>query len=234
MQLPAGAAFWQGDALPALVLDLSSGGARVLVPWPLDGGRSFALDAPRAVALLSLVDVGAVPGVVRWVKNDEAGLLVGFEFIDLTAAHMIGFMRHITDSPAWVRDDQEEGARVISAATRTVVGALRRVRPSLRAEPRLDTRGFAALTLAGRSTRVNIDDLSFSGCRIRMSGTVEIAVGDSVQIDLIDPPRGAPSTHPASVDASRPATVRWVERRGTSLLAGLHFEPATAPQRVHR
>ena len=234
VQLRAGAAFWQRDALPALVLDLSSGGARVLVPWPLDGDRSFALDAPRAVSLLSIVDVGSVPGVVRWVKNDEAGLLVGFEFIELTAAHMIGFMRHITDSHEWVRDDQEEGARVFSAAARTVVGASRRVRPSLRAEPRLATRGLAALTLAGRSTRVHIEDLSFSGCRIRMSGTVEIAVGDSVQIDLGDQPRGAPSTHAASVDASRPATVRWIEHRGTRLLAGLQFEPATAPQRVHR
>lgn len=213
------AGFWPGDDRLARVLDLSTGGARVLVPWTADGDRSFSLTAPRKDACLTIAEIGPVPGVMRWVTEVPQGLQVGFEFEHLSAAHTIGIVRLITESTAWVRGDREAGARVMGAARRTLVGAARRVEPSLRAEARLATRGLATLQHRGASSTVHLEDLSFGGCRIRTQGA--LAVGDHVTIDLSE-----------STAAPRAASVRWIERRGRRTIAGLKFELARAEEKV--
>lgn len=221
VELSARAGFWPGADRLARVLDLSTGGARVLVPWTADGDRAFALGAPRPAPQLVMDEVGAVPGVIRWVTEVPQGLQVGFEFVDVSAAHTIGIVRHITESPNWVRSDREDGARLLGAARRTIAGAARRVEPSLRSEARLATRGLATLHRRGASSVVHLEDLSFGGCRIRLQG--DLAVGDHVTIDLSD-----------STAAPRAASVRWVERRGRRRVAGLRFELARAEERVTR
>ena len=215
----ARAGFWPGSDRLAQVLDLSVGGARVLVPWTVDGGRAFALTAPRVVPHLTIAEVGDVPGVIRWVKEVPQGLLVGFEFADTSAAHTIGIVRHITNSPKWVRSDREEGARILGAARRTLVGTAQRVKPSLRSEARLTTRGLATLRNDKGESVVHLEDLSFGGCRIRTRGG--LAVGDHVMIGLSD-----------QATLPRAAAVRWVERRGRRQIAGLKFELARSEEKV--
>lgn len=219
VDVPAEAAFWHGVARVAMVLDLSAGGARVLVPWPPDGDRRFALAPPRAQKTLAMADVGAVPGVTRWVAEVDSGLMFGFEFTHPSAAHSIGIMRHITDSPDWVRHDREERARLVPALTRTVVGAVRRVRPNVRADARVGARGLAHLTHHDRNLEAHIEDVSFGGCRIRTRAPLE--TGDRVTIDIADLP-----------PAQRAASVRWVERRGARTIAGLQFEPVRAEEHL--
>ncbi|MFN4001722.1 glycosyltransferase [Microcella sp.] len=229
VQVRATAALWRGDARPARVVDLSSGGARVVVPWPVDGDRSFTLNAPRAQPQLEIVDVGAVPGVVRWASEEPSGLMVGFEFSNPTPTHMIGVMRHITDSPTWVRSDREDAARVWGAASRTLVGATQRVRPWQRSEPRLETRGIAVVSRGDEVERVHLEDLSFGGCRIRVSAGMTLVVGDSLLIDLSES-----HLDDSTIAAPRTATVRWIENRGARHIAGLKFEPVAASQKVTR
>jgi len=221
VSIAAAVGFWQGDPRSAWVLDLSAGGARLLVPWATNGDRSFAVAAPRAQKTLAIVDVGEVPGVTRWISEVPEGLVAGFEFTDPSASHMVGIMRHITESPTWVRGDREEGANLAVAATRTVVGAARRVRPSLRAEARIPTRGIAELTRDHSTTTVHLEDVSFGGCRIRTHE--DLHAGERVAIDLsyLQP-------------SSRPATVQWVERRGARTVAGLRFDLAQEDERVRQ
>ncbi len=219
VSIVARAGFWPSDERMARVLDLSTGGARVLVPWTADGDRTFALTAPRPAPHLSIDEVGAVPGLTRWVKEVPQGLQVGFEFSELSAAHTIGIVGLITESPDWVRNDREDGARVVGAARRTLAGAVRRVTPSLRSEARLATRGLATVHYGDEQETVHLEDLSFGGCRIRTRRG--LAVGDHVTIDLSD-----------SAAAPRAATVRWIDRRGRRVVAGLRFELARTEERV--
>jgi cellulose synthase (UDP-forming) len=215
----AAASFWLGEDRTAWVLDLSSVGARLLVPWEADGSREFAVQAPRQSPTLTMVDVGEITGATRWVSEVPEGLVVGFEFVDVSAAHMIGIVRHITDSPAWVRDSREENAVLVGAAARTVTGAARRVRPSLRSEARIPTRGIAELTRDQSTTTVHLEDLSYAGCRIRTRE--HLVTGERVTIALSD-------LRPTQ----SPATVQWTERRGAREVAGLRFDPAPGEEPV--
>ena len=210
VRLAAYAGLWEGEPQRAEVLDLSTGGARVLIPWGPAGDRGFAVGAPRAEAILTLSVVGALPGELRWVREAPTGLLIGFEFSPLTAAQVVGIMRHITESSSWVRGDREVGAHLIGAAARAVAGASRRVRPSLRGHARLETRGLAQLTREGTTSTVHLEDVSFGGCRIRSRH--DLALGERVTIQLED-----------SLTAPREAIVRWVEHRGARTIAGVQF-----------
>ena len=215
----AKAGFWHGAAVVARVLDLSAGGARLLVPWAANGGQGFALSAPRETKTLTIADVGELHGVTRWVSEAPEGLVVGFEFTDPSAANLIGIMRQITESPAWVRGDREHGANVWGATTRTVVGAVSRVQPSLRAEARVLIRGIAQLTRETETTPVHLEDLSFGGCRIRTRES--LLTGEHVTIDVSE-------RH----SEPRAATVQWVERRGSRRVAGLRFDPTRTEESV--
>jgi len=219
VSIVATASLWHGDALTAQVLDLSSAGARLFVPWAANGGHGFALRASRQHKTVSMLDVGEVPGATRWVSEGAEGLSVGFEFTNLSAAHMIGIMRHITEAPGWVRGDREVDASLLSSATRTLVGAATRVRPSLRAEARVSTRDVGNVTVGNTTTSAHLEDLSFGGCRIRTNAN--LARGQRVLMGL--------SGHEP---AERTATVQWVERRGSRTVAGLRFDPISTEDLV--
>ncbi|WP_341953440.1 glycosyltransferase family 2 protein [Salinibacterium sp. TMP30] len=207
------ARLWNGAPIEGRVLDLSFNGVRFALPWstvfrPSDASRQLALRAELAVD-----GIGVVLGDCRWVSETEDGLLVGFEFDQLSPTQAVKLVSTITSSPHWVRHDREVNAQVASAAARTVMGAVRRVNPSLRSELRLATRGVAHLrretTELAPTFAVYLEDLSFGGCRVR--SPQYLRSGDHYQVDLDGQHAGA-------------AEVRWVEKRGRRYVAGLKFD----------
>ncbi|MGB5937301.1 MAG: glycosyltransferase [Ornithinimicrobium sp.] len=210
---PMEARLWDGAAVKGRVVDLSFNGVRFQLPWsntfsPAGASRKLVTKGELAVD-----GIGVVHGNSRWLSETEDGLLVGFEFEKLSPEQAVKVVATITASPHWVRHDREVNAGIAGAATRAVVGASRRVSPSLRAELRVATRGFVHLRqeTAEPTPRfaVSLEDLSFGGCRVRSPR--RLSSGDRYQVDMDGQHSGG-------------AEVRWVERRGRRYVAGLKFD----------
>lgn len=210
---PIDAQLWDGAPVKGSVRDLSFNGARFELPWtnaflPADAARKLA---PKGEVALD--GIGIVYGNSQWLSETEDGLLVGFEFEKLSPTQAVKLVAKITSSPHWVRHDREVNARIASAATRAVVGASRRVNPSLRSELRLATRGLVHLRQEASGLApafvVHLEDLSFGGCRVRTPR--RLSSGDRYQVDLDGQHAGG-------------AEVRWVQRRGRLYVAGLKFD----------
>ncbi|EPR76161.1 Cellulose synthase (UDP-forming) [Leifsonia rubra CMS 76R] len=204
---------WDGAPVAGHVLDLSFNGVRFELPWTAVLGRAQASRRLASKATLAVEGIGIVSGSSRWLSETDDGLLVGFEFDDLSAAQSVALVTTITSSPHWVRHDREVNAHIVGAAARTVVGAARRANPSLRSELRLTTRGVAHLRQEEAelksSFEVRLEDLSFGGCRVR--SPQRLRSGDRYQVDLDGQHSGG-------------AEVRWVEKRGRWCIAGLRFD----------
>jgi len=223
VDIPVTARLWGGRLVTGRVLDLSFHGARIAFPWssdfqPEDAGRGFSDNVA-----VWLHGVGAVTGRSRWVSDTADGMLVGFQFDRLAPQQAIAVMRAITASDDWVRHDREEKARVGGAALRTLIGATRRVNPSLRAELRVATRGVARLYARNNTDTgftddngfsVHLEDLSFGGCRVRSRH--RLSSGETYVLFFGASP-GRRST----------AEVRWVQRRGGRYVAGLQLATTT-------
>lgn len=217
VEIPVAARLWPGRPVAGRILDLSFQGARIALPWtnnfdPTQGSRRLA-----DIEDLLIDHVGTVTGNCRWVSETAEGMLVGFEFDRLAPAHAVAIMRAITASDDWVRHDREENARVGGAALRTLIGATRRVTPSLRTELRLATRGVAQLhrpEMSGGGQdevfSVHVEDLSFGGCRVR--SRQRLSSGEHYLLDFGEA-HGGRST----------AEVRWVQRRAGRYVAGLRL-----------
>ncbi len=214
---PVNARLWSGPPVAGRILDLSFHGARIALPWTNDFGPKQASQGLRDTALLLIDGVGTVTGSCRWVSETPDGLLVGFEFDGLDPAHSVSVMQAITASDDWVRHDREENARLGGAALRTLIGATRRVTPSLRSELRLATRGVAnlhRLQLSGGGQdpefSVHLEDLSFGGCRVR--SRQRLTLGEQYLLDFGEA-QGSQFT----------AEVRWVNRSAGRYVAGLQL-----------
>jgi cellulose synthase (UDP-forming) len=216
VDLPMAARLWNGPPVEGRVLDLSFSGARFILPWSDAFGPADATRRLAPTGALVVDRIGLVPGSCRWVGSTDHGMLVGFEFGELQPGQAVELVATITGSPYWVRHDREEDASIADAAARTVMGAARRVDPSLRSELRASRRGMAQLhtndaTVSAASFAVHLEDLSFGGCRVRSRRP--LIAGDHYVVDL-DGHNSANST----------AEVRWVQRRGGGYVAGLRFD----------
>jgi cellulose synthase (UDP-forming) len=210
------ASIWVGEPVRGRVIDLSFSGARISIPWSTAFEPTDASRQQRSPSVLDIEGVGPVEGTVRWVSESPDALLAGLSFEPLSAQQCIRLMSVITSSPDWVRHDREDGARMTAAATRTLVGAARRVSPSLRSELRITTRGVAQLQAAGIAAEpftVHLEDLSFGGARVRSSH--RLTSGETYTVAL-----------GSGRDAAL-ARVRWVQHRRGRYIAGLQFEHAT-------
>lgn len=216
VDIPIAARLWQGRPVAGQIMDLSFNGARIALPWSNDFGHAEGSRALAAGGALLIDTVGTVSGTGRWVSETADGMLVGFEFDRLTPGQAVSIMRAITESNDWVRHDREENARVGGAALRTLIGATRRVTPSLRSELRLATRGIAQMHShegqgdSDTAFSVHLEDLSFAGCRVRSRRPLNS--GERYLLDFGEA-RGGPSL----------AEVRWVQRRQGRYVAGLRL-----------
>ncbi|HEY0883461.1 MAG TPA: glycosyltransferase family 2 protein, partial [Archangium sp.] len=212
VDLPVSARLWEGASVRGHVLDLSFSGARLALPWSTAFSTSDATRRLLGRAELDIDGIGPVSGQVRWVSESQDALLAGLSFDALTPQQATRVMAAITSSPDWVRHDREEGARMVTAAGRTLTGAARRVSPSLRSELRVTTRGTAKMTapgLAATPITVHLEDLSYGGARVR--SPQPLASGETYDVML----GGSAATR---------AHVRWVQRRRGRFIAGLQFD----------
>lgn len=223
---PIAARLWGDRAIPGRALDLSVGGTRVLLPWsadfsPADAARP-AVDTPT----ITFEGAGAVPGRLRWVVETQEGLELGFEFTELEPSAMIGLVFHITSSPDWIGSDRERDASLRRSLVRVLSGIGRPSSTFARQELRVAIREVGTLRRTSPSPRHSADapasprvstvrvlDVSAGGCRIRTRQ--RLSIGERVSVDF-------------SADQKRPvpATVRWLQRRGSALEAGLRFDDA--------
>lgn len=218
VDVPLEARLWSGAAVPGRLRDLSFSGARLVLPWSAEFAPRDASSERLRATELNLHGIGTLTGEVRWVSETLEGLLVGFEFAPLSPRHAIGVVNAITSSSNWVRHDREEGARMGSAALRTLTGATRRVSPSLRSELRVTTRGLGQLHRSGADAdhdphpfAIHLEDLSFGGARVRSTRRLES--GDIYLLSLDE-----------STGHETSAQVRWVEKRRRHYIAGLKFD----------
>ncbi|MGX5681025.1 glycosyltransferase family 2 protein [Schumannella luteola] len=212
VELPVSARLWDAASVRGHVLDLSFSGARIALPWSTAFSTADATRRLLDRAEIDIHGIGAVAGQVRWVSESKDALLVGLSFDALTPTQAVAVMAAITSSPDWVRHDREEGARMATAAARTLTGAARRVNPSLRSELRVATRGVAQLQapgIAARPITVYLEDLSYGGARVR--SPQPLASGETYQVSL-------------GGSATARAHVRWVQRRRGRFVAGLQFD----------
>lgn len=226
---PVVATLWPGVTVPGRALDLSVGGARILLPWSAHFTADVAAQQTAETPVVSVESTGEIAGLVRWVTASSDGLLVGFEFAGLTATQMIGVVGVITQSPHWIGSDLERDASLRRSLRRTVAGVSgprqRHARSQLRLSAgvtgRIHRRSAAPRHAQGvegswASHRVVVEDVSAGGCRI--SALVALRVGESISVEL-----------PFAPDVAVPAVVRWVERRRGKTLAGLQFSSEGRP-----
>lgn len=204
-----------GDlVLEAALLDLSVTGARVVVPWservrPQDftvrGGHASAIVIPG---------VGRFPGESSWVSADGSGVTFGFAFDAVEAGQFVALVGVITASPFWVRGDREEGSNLAGALGRTVVANARRSSIAARAEVRQFTRAKARIVLRGEGlvepVDMRVEDLSFTGCRVRSS--VRFEAGDLVDVHI-----------PEIFAEPVAGEVRWVSGRTAPFRMGIRL-----------
>ncbi|MDQ1529738.1 MAG: hypothetical protein QOE85_304 [Actinomycetota bacterium] len=215
VDLPIGAQLWEGAPVEGRILDLSFNGVRLALPWSNTFGPADAAHQLVRKGKLEIDRIGTISGNSRWISESADGMLVGFEFDELAPDQAVRLVGAISGSPHWVRHDREDKARLAGAAARTVIGAARRVNPSLRSEFRAKGRRIAQLHPSGTKIAtpfaVHLDDLSFGGCRVRSRHRINF--GDEYGVEL----HGHHSF-------SSPAEVRWVHRRGGLYVAGLKFK----------
>lgn len=223
VRTPIDATLWVHHTVPGRTLDLSVGGARLLLPWTEGFTPERAAIGVSPFPSISTGDTGTIPGRVRWVGNTPEGLEVGFEFDELGPTEMIGLVSLITSSPDWIGSDLERDASLRGSLRRTLEGIARprssRARQQLRLpadtagrihrhgpEPR-HAHGVDASTTVHR---VCVLDVSAGGCRI--STDAPLRTGENLEIEV-----------PFALGLPVPAMVRWTKRRGGLTMAGLQF-----------
>lgn len=223
------AALWPDVAVAGRAVDVSVGGARILLPWSASFTADVAAQAMTHAPVISTEQTGDIAGTVRWVTHTDDGLLVGFEFAPLSAPQMVALIGIITQSPDWIGSDLERDASLRRSLRRTVSGisqprtshARRQLRLSASVTGRIHRRSAGPRHAQGvdvdwATHRVLVEDVSAGGCRI--SAPVPLRVGEHISVEL-----------PFAPDVAVPAVVRWVERRGGKRLAGIQFSSEDRP-----
>lgn len=224
------AELWPGYRIPGRTLDLSVGGARLLLPWTDDFQQEDALAAMLPTPTIDIDGIGALGGRVCRVEGGDEGLEVGWEFSELDPNAMVRLIAVISSSPDWIGTDLETDASLRRSLSRTLRGVARPRTQHARHEYRMavdDTlRLIRSENLRPRSRRGRGDaaslpaqlvDLSASGCQILSRASLR--QGEHVRLEL-------DSVAGASVEA----VVRWTQRQGLLIAAGLQFvDPPTAP-----
>ncbi|TFC04622.1 glycosyltransferase family 2 protein [Cryobacterium mannosilyticum] len=130
---------------PGVLVDLSLTGARVTIPWSDRLEPDVFASQTAAVTALRLPDIGAVRGTGSWIATTPQGVSVGFRFDPLTPEQTVELVRVITESPNWVRGDEEEKALLVTAGWRAVRGASRTLAPWRRSQVRVASGAQAIL-----------------------------------------------------------------------------------------
>lgn len=220
--------FWPNRSIEGEVLDLSTGGARILLPWGDDFTAEDAVAAMCADPSLEIAGVGRLDGTVRRVEGGDRGLEVGWEFASLDAASMIAIIGLISASPHWIGSDLERDASLRRSLGRTAAGVATKRPEHARRElrmPATDTLRIVRTTVSpspsqparrrGATFSAQLLDLSASGCQ--MITRARLTKGEHVLIEL-------DSVATASVEA----VVQWSRRRGPMMVVGLRFTSADA------
>jgi cellulose synthase (UDP-forming) len=127
------------------LVDLSLTGARVSVPWSDRLDPVGFASRSSTVTALRIPDVGTVRGTGSWITTTASGVEVGFRFDPLTPEQTVDLVRAITQSPNWVRGDEEENAHLVTAGWRAVRGASRPTSPWRRSQVRIASGAQATL-----------------------------------------------------------------------------------------
>lgn len=216
-----------GLTVDAVALDLSVTGARLVVPWSSTLRPDDFTVRGRKFTAITLPQVGRLAGESSWVSTDSSGVTFGFAFDPVDADHYVDLVGTITASPYWVRGDREENANLGSALGRTVVANARRSSVAARSEVRHYTRARAQITpvidgvLAPDPVSVRVEDLSFTGCRVRSQ--VRLQQGDVVEVEI-----------PGVLEGAVPAEVRWASGRTAPFRMGLRLLREQEQQQVLR
>ncbi|MGB7450178.1 MAG: glycosyltransferase [Ornithinimicrobium sp.] len=236
VDLPAQVEIPGRGTVPAHVVDLSVGGARVHIPWTSDAGPEEFVRYGYAPDALLLEGVGRLSGEVRWVVTQDHGVQFSIRFDPIPPDPFVALVSTITSSPWWVRDDREDGSHVAAVASHAMSGTMKRLAPSVRQEVRRASSPMATLEVlevaprhAGASSasppssgesalmlqpvsvaEAQVEDLSFGGCRLRTH--IPLHTGQMLQVTIPNVLRGP-----------RVAEVRWVRHRRGSCTAGLQF-----------
>ena len=209
------------------MVDLSLTGAYIAVPWSNQLRPGDLVKRNPAISALQIPGVGEVTGELRWIDSTEDEVTAGFWFDPLTPRQTVDIVRLITESPTWVRDDEEQKARLAAAGWRAVHGAARPTMPWRRSHVRVfsgttvtlrlvaayDRRGSASVGPDPDSITAVVQDIGFGGCLLTLSHRLEPGTLVSVEI-------------PESLVEPEVAEVRWCKRRGRHYEAGLQFDRA--------
>ncbi|KQV24612.1 hypothetical protein ASC54_08770 [Yonghaparkia sp. Root332] len=226
---PLTAELWPGRRVPGSALDLSVGGARILLPWTDAFTQEDALVPMDASPTIDIEGFGALPGRVRRVEGGDSGLEVGWEFSTLDPNAMVRLIGVISGSPHWIGTDLETDASLRRSFARTLSGVARPRAQHARHEWRMPVDDSLRLIRSesprprsrrGRgetgSMPAQLVDLSASGCQILSRASLR--QGELVRLEL-------DSVAGASVEA----VVRWTQRQGILVAAGLQFVDEHSP-----
>lgn len=188
MRTPVTAAFQNFGAHPGELVDLSLMGARISIPWSerLDP-KGFASKASSVTALL-IPEVGELPGIGSWIVNSPGGVTIGFRFDPLTPKQTVNLVQVITESPNWVRGDEEEKAYLATAGWRAVRGATTPTLPWRRAQVRMATSSSAVLHLVTLFERGPALELARERKAALAVDRVPTAAAGGLALDVVDHP----------------------------------------------
>lgn len=137
MHVEVSVAFQQFGTHPGIVEDLSLTGARVSVPWTTLLDQDDFVTKSSAVAAIRIPEVGEIRGTASWIMITASGVALGFRFAPHTPEQTVDLVRVITQSPDWIRGDEERKAHLAAAGWRAMRGAIRPLSPWRRSHVRV-------------------------------------------------------------------------------------------------
>jgi cellulose synthase (UDP-forming) len=216
---------------PGELVDLSLTGAYLAVPWSNQLRSGDLVKRNPAIIAVLMPGVGDVTGEMSWIDSAADLVTAGYWFDSLTPQQTVDIVRLITESPAWVRGDEEQKAQLAAAGWCTLHGAARPTMPWRRSHVRVSSGVTIILhQLAAHQGRASassgpapehaavVEDIGVGACLLTLRYLLEPWSLVSVQI-------------PDSVVQPEVAEVRWCKRRGRHHEAGLQFDRGQSARR---
>jgi cellulose synthase (UDP-forming) len=234
-------AFLEFGAHPGELVDLSLTGAQLAVHWSDRLTPDDLVTRNPAIRAVRIPGVGEVTGAMRWMDSTDDEVTAGFWFDPLTPGQTVDLVRLITESPAWVRGDEEQKAQLAAAGWRAVHGAARPTMPWRRSQVRVFSGATASLRplrpfvqgpgperalgpeggpklelswecdAGSEALTAVVEDIGFGGCLLTLPRRLE--PGNLVSVEI-----------PENLAQPEVAEVRWCRRRGLHYEAGLQFD----------